>query len=100
MKTIRRCNKGITLVALVITVIVLIILAGITLSMVVGDGGLIEETDKTAQNMANSIGLENAIAQNLINELGELSQVKDDDITVLPEIPDGALEFGETVWEN
>ena len=70
MKTIRRCNKGITLVALVITVIVLIILAGITLSMVVGDGGLIEETDKTAQNMANSIGLENAIAQNLINELG------------------------------
>lgn len=100
MKTIRRCNKGITLVALVITVIVLIILAGITLSMVVGDGGLIEETDKTAQNMANSIGLENAIAQNLINELGELSQVKDDDITVLPGIPDGALEFGETVWEN
>ena len=100
MKTIRRCDKGITLVALVITVIVLIILAGITLSMVVGDGGLIEETDKTAQNMANSIGLENAIAQNLINELGELSQVKDDDITVLPEIPDGALEFGETVWEN
>ena len=34
-------NKGITLVALVITIIVLLILAGVTLSMVLGPNGII-----------------------------------------------------------
>lgn len=33
-------NKGVTLVALVITIIVLLILAGVTLSMVMGDNGI------------------------------------------------------------
>lgn len=37
-------KKGITLIALVITIIVLLILAGVTLSMVVGDNGLITKT--------------------------------------------------------
>lgn len=34
-------NKGITLVALVITIIVLLILAGVTISLVVGDNGIL-----------------------------------------------------------
>lgn len=36
-----RQNKGITLIALVITIIVLLILAGITLSLIIGENGLI-----------------------------------------------------------
>ena len=39
-------KKGITLIALIITVIVLLILAGVTISMVVGDNGVL----KQAQN--------------------------------------------------
>lgn len=39
-------NKGITLVALVITIIILIILAGITLSLVLGNEGLIAKAKK------------------------------------------------------
>ena len=35
-----KINKGITLIALVITIIVLLILAGVTLSMVMGDSGI------------------------------------------------------------
>ena len=34
-------QKGITLVALVITIIVLLILAGVSLSLVVGDNGIL-----------------------------------------------------------
>ncbi|MBR3152625.1 MAG: hypothetical protein IKF52_03360 [Clostridia bacterium] len=41
MKFNLRKNKGITLVALVITIIVLLILAGVTLAMVVGDNGIV-----------------------------------------------------------
>ena len=37
-------KKGITLIALVITIIILLILAGITLSALMGENGLIENT--------------------------------------------------------
>ena len=40
----RRKNEGITLIALIITVIVLIILAGVTINMVVGDSGIISKS--------------------------------------------------------
>ena len=35
-------NKGITLVSLVITIIVMLILAGVSLSMLMGDNSLLE----------------------------------------------------------
>ena len=47
-------NKGITLVALVITVIVLIILAGVTISLVVGDNGIITKSKEAKINMTNA----------------------------------------------
>ena len=37
-------NKGITLIALVVTIIVLIILAGISISLVLGNNGIITKT--------------------------------------------------------
>ena len=38
-----RCNKGITLIALVITIIVLLILAGISIAMLTGDNGILNK---------------------------------------------------------
>jgi flagellar basal body-associated protein FliL len=38
-------EKGITLIALVITIIVLLILAGVTISMVLGDNGIIHQAE-------------------------------------------------------
>ncbi len=45
-------NKGITLVALVITIIVLLILAGVSISLVVGDNGIMTRA-KTAGEKTN-----------------------------------------------
>lgn len=42
-------QKGITLVALVITIIVLLILAGVSLSLVVGDNGILGRASSTAE---------------------------------------------------
>lgn len=42
-------QKGITLVALVITIIVLLILAGVTISLVLGDNGILNHA-KTGGN--------------------------------------------------
>ena len=42
-------NSGITLIALVITIIVLLILAGISISMVLGDNGIINQSVKARE---------------------------------------------------
>ena len=48
-----RTNQGITLVALVITIIVLLILAGVTIAMLIGENGIL--------NQANQAKTENEI---------------------------------------
>jgi hypothetical protein len=51
MKRMDRKNKrGITLVALVITIIVLLILAGITISLTIGEGGIITIAQQAGKN--------------------------------------------------
>ena len=50
MKKILKQKKGITLIALVITIIVLLILAGISISMLAGDNGILQKaTDAKTQ---------------------------------------------------
>ena len=43
-------NKGITLVALVVTIIVLIILAGVSINLILGDNGIITIAKKAKEN--------------------------------------------------
>ena len=88
-------QKGITLVALVITVIVLIILAGVTLSTLVGDNGIITKAQEAKQNMANAAGEEDKLIQNLLNEIKGI-EAGGGEI----EVPEGTIEFGEVTWSN
>ena len=53
-------NKGITLIALVITIIVLLILAGITIAMLTGENGLL-----TNANKAKSQDIEASVDENV-----------------------------------
>ena len=59
-------NKGITLIALVITIVVLIILAGISISIMMGEDGLITKARQGAQNYQNAAIEE----QNMLNTIG------------------------------
>lgn len=65
-------EKGITLVALVITIIVLLILAGVTISLVVRDNGVINKARDAKTNMGNAQKQENEELQNLSNYMDEL----------------------------
>ena len=47
-------KKGITLIALVITIIILIILAGISISMIIGEGGLIQKAEQAKTDTINA----------------------------------------------
>ena len=42
-------NKGITLIALVITIIVLLILAGVSIAMLTGENGILNQASKAAE---------------------------------------------------
>ena len=59
LKNIFKKNKGITLIALVVTVIILIILAGISISMLTGQNGILnraqEAKEKTKQSQAEEL---------------------------------------------
>lgn len=92
----RNTNAGITLVALVITVIVLVILAGVTLSTLVGDNGIITKAQEAKQNMENATAEEDELIQNLLNEIKEVGEGSEGE----PEIPDVGISFGEIIWEN
>jgi type II secretory pathway pseudopilin PulG len=58
-------QKGITLVALVITIIVLLILAGITISLTIGQGGILDTAQKAGQNYVQAAKDENSQLQDV-----------------------------------
>ena len=47
-----RNQRGITLIALVITIIVLLILAGVSIAMLTGDNGILSNADRAAEETA------------------------------------------------
>ena len=68
-KKLMKGNEGITLVALVVTIVVLLILAGISLNLVLGENGIItraqEARDKTAQAKVNTEKAINALTDEM-----------------------------------
>ena len=58
-------NHGITLVALVITIIVMMILAGISLSFVLGDNGILKKAQESADAYKNASQSEQQTLQNI-----------------------------------
>ena len=64
-------NRGITLVALVITIIVLLILAGVAIMLVIGDNGVLNQATKASEKTKNSHAREVAQMQIEYIEKGE-----------------------------
>ena len=50
----KRTNSGVTLIALIITIIVLLILAGVTIAMIMGDNGILNQATRASDEMAQS----------------------------------------------
>lgn len=74
MLKIRR--KGITLISLVITVIVLLILATVAISIAVDSNGLFKKTGDAANSWNSSVAEEGTAINGLINQLDELTRPK------------------------
>ena len=82
------CNeKGITLVALVVTLIVLLILAGVTITSLLGDNGIIKKAQEAVNAMDESIKAEQNEINALIEELNSVvvgNNSEEDDIVEMP----------------
>ena len=90
--------KGITLVALIITIIILLILAGVTISLVIGDNGLITKSKatklktrqatveekvelwKSENNIRENNGEQKSSSEKLIEELKKEKLVYDNEV--------------------
>lgn len=66
-----RNQKGITLVALVVTIIILIILAGVSINMVVGNNGIITQAQRVARETANVTIASEEQMNALVEEMNE-----------------------------
>ena len=94
-KIMKKSSKGITLIALVITIIVLLILAGISISMLSGDNSILSRAGE-----ARDITGEKSIAERVqLAYLGALAEGKGD---VTRELLENALdnEFGQNGYNK
>ena len=66
-----RQEKGITLIALVITIIVLLILAGVAIATLTGNSSIIENSNKAAQAYNETASEDDALLGKLENKLKE-----------------------------
>ena len=62
-------NKGITLVALVVTIVVLLILAGVSINLVLGDNGIVKKAQDAKTKMAEASENDLKDMNSLIGEL-------------------------------
>lgn len=69
-KTLKRKERGITLIALVITIIVLLILAGVSIAMLTGENGILSQ----AQNASKETGRASVIEQAQTDIMGKQAE--------------------------
>ena len=70
-KIMQRNTKGITLIALVVTVIVLIILAGVSISLVLGENGIVTIAKKAKENTELAKTEEETMLNDLAKQIEE-----------------------------
>lgn len=65
----RKQEKGITLIALVVTIIILIILAGVSIALVLGDNGIVNRSKLAKKEYINAASDEEQQLEGALNEM-------------------------------
>ncbi len=87
-------NKGITLIALVVTIVVLLILAGVSITAVFGDNGIISGAQKAKDKTDEAIEQEQEDVGKLVNQLEEFER------SGLPDTVKEAIQKGTIFTAN
>ena len=84
---INKKEKGITLIALVVTIVVLIILATVSINAVLGQNGIIGKAKQAKESYEKSVKAEDTAMQELANEMAQYNEgsSSDDGKVTLPD---------------
>ena len=96
---VKKRQKGITLISLVVTIVVLLILAGITISTVFSDNGIIKKAQEARNKTLEAVAQEHAELNQLYNDLEEAFNSIPEE-PVIPKPPEGAVQISEPSWSN
>ena len=86
-------KRGITLIALVVTIIVILILAGVTIDAVFSENGIINKAKEAANAMNNAVANDQENLNALFNELNNVFNGNGSTDIV-------SIKFGEIIWNN
>ena len=101
IKHANKNERGITLLALIITVVIMIILAAVTINVTLGDGGIIDQAKTAAEATVNSAQSEQEQLASLEQELANLLAEPEGPAQVEGvTIPDGFYYVGGTKTEG
>ena len=91
-------EAGITLLSLILTVVIMIILAGVTINVTLGDGGLINQAKHATEQTANATKSEQEQIDDLVSQLNSILAEDSEIPAPNPPIPDGTITIGNPVW--
>lgn len=101
IKCAKKDEQGITLLSLIITVVIMIILAAVTINVTLGDGGIIDQAKTAAEATVNSAQSEQEQLASLEQELANLLAEPEGPAQVEGvTIPDGFYYVGGTKAEG
>ena len=86
MQKLLKEQRGITLIALVVTIVILIILAAVSMTMVLGNNGIFEQAKKGANSMASAEANTQEGFNSLSSEIDKIlngEEVKPEGMTVV-----------------
>ena len=64
-------QKGVSLVTLVITIVVIFILSAVTVNMLAGDGGVLRQSREAQNTTKNQVSEQDADVDTLLDKVGE-----------------------------
>lgn len=88
-------KRGITLIALVVTIVILLILSGITIGTLMGDGGVIKKAQEAKKTTIVSVIKENIE----IDKLGKVLE-KEDGLITEDELKEILEKYGEIIYDE
>ena len=80
-----KSSQGITLIALVVTIVILLILSGVTINMLLGEDGIIRTAQEAKNTWEGAVANEQQEIQNLVNELNSIMNGGEDETPTDPE---------------
>ena len=78
-------KRGITLIALAVTIIVILILAGVTIDAVFSENGIINKAKEAANSMNNAVANDQAELNDLLEELNEIMNLEWNSNIIIPD---------------